>query len=158
MRKKNSTKHEYLLCFVNRDGYDDCINKSSIRYDELANLVLDAINKKIQKFYDENELENLDSKKKENRFNKKIISLEKQRDDINNKNSKTRNYLRNLYEDKVNGVVTPEQFKDLITNYNNDEDTYKDQIKSINKKIAYYKMKEESSKNNKEIFNKYHRV
>ena len=80
MRKKNSTKHEYLLCSGNRDGYDDCINKSSIRYDELANLVLDAINKKIQKFYDENELENLDSKKKENRFNKKIISLEKQRD------------------------------------------------------------------------------
>lgn len=158
MRKKNSTKHEYLLCFVNRDGYDDCINKSSIRYDELANLVLDAINKKIQKFYDENELENLDSKKKENRFNKKIISLEKQRDDINNKNSKTRNYLRNLYEDKVNGVVTPEQFKDLITNYNNDEDTYKDQIKSINKKIVYYKMKEESSKNNKEIFNKYQKL
>ena len=118
MRKKNSTKHEYLLCSGNRDGYDDCINKSSIRYDELANLVLDAINKKIQKFYDENELENLDSKKKENRFNKKIISLEKQRDDINNKISKTRNYLRNFYEDKVNGVVTPEQFKDLITNYN----------------------------------------
>ena len=101
MRKKNSTKHEYLLCSGNRDGYDDCINKSSIRYDELANLVLDAINKKIQ-----------------NRFNKKIISLEKQRDDINNKISKTRNYLRNFYEDKVNGVVTPEQFKDLITNYN----------------------------------------
>ena len=61
MRKKNSTKHEYLLWSVNRDGYD-----------ELANLVLDAINKKIQKFYDENELENLDSKKKENRFNKKL--------------------------------------------------------------------------------------
>ena len=55
MRKKNSTKHEYLLCSGNRDGYDDCINKSSIRYDELANLVLDAINKKIQKFYDEKE-------------------------------------------------------------------------------------------------------
>ena len=111
--------------------------KSNIRYDELANLVLDAINKKIQKFYDEIELENLDSKKKENRFNKRIISLEKQRDDINNKISKTRYYLRNLYEDKVNGVVTGEQFKDLITNYNNDEDTYKDQIKSINNEIAY---------------------
>lgn len=158
MRKKNSTKHEYLVCSGNRDGYDDCENKASIRYDELANLVLDAINKKIQKFYDEIELENLDSKKRENRFNKKIISLEKQRDDINNKISKTRNYLRNLYEDKVNGVVTPEQFKDLITNYNNDEDTYKDQIKSINNEIAYYKMKEESSKNNKEIFNKYQKL
>ena len=61
-----------------------------------------------------------------------------------NKISKTRNYLQNLYEDKVNGVVTPEQFKGLITNYNNDEDTYKDQIRSINNEIAYYKMKEDT--------------
>ena len=68
----------------------------------------------------------------------KIIFLEKQRDDINNKISKTRNYLRNLYEDKVNGVITGQQFKDLITNYNKDEDTYKDQIKSINNEITYY--------------------
>ena len=158
MRKKNTKMHEYLVCSNNRDGYDDCENKSSIRYDELANLVLDAINKKIKKFYDENELKNLDSKKKKNRFNKKIISLEKQQDDINNKIAKTKNYLKNLYEDKVNGVITGEQFKDLITNYNNDEDKYKDQIKSINNEIAYYKMKEESSKNNKEIFNKYQKL
>lgn len=158
MRKKNSAKHEYLVCSNNRDGYKDCENKTSIRYDELEKLVLDAINSKIWKFYDENELENLDSKKNENRFNKKIISLEKQRDDINNKISKTRNYLKNLYEDKVNGVVTPEQFKDLITNYNNDEDNYKNQIKSIDNEIDYYKMKEESSKNNKEMFSKYQKL
>ena len=47
MRKKNSSKHEYLVCSNNRDGYDDCENKTGIRYDELSNLVLDAINKKI---------------------------------------------------------------------------------------------------------------
>ena len=155
MRKKNTKKHEYLVCSNNRDGYDDCENKSSIRYDELANLVLDAINKKIQKVYDEEELENLDSKKADSRFKKKIKALEKQKTDIQNKISKTRNYLKNIYEDKVNGVVTAEQFKDLMANYNKDEDTYNDQIKSITNEIAYYKMKEESSKNNKEIFSKY---
>ena len=158
MRKKNSTKHEYLVCSNNCDGYNDCENKVSIRYDELVNLVLNAINKKIQKFYDKIELENLDSKNKENRFTKKIKSLENQRDDIENKIYKTKNYLRNLYEDKVNGIVTPEQFKDLITNYNNDENKCKSQIKSINNEIAYYKMKKESQKNNKEIFNEYQKL
>ena len=155
MRKKNSSKHEYLVCSNNRDGYDDCENKTGIRYDELSNLVLDAINKKIKKFYDEEELENLNSEKVNSRFQKKIKSLEKGLTDIQNKISKTRNYLKNIYEDKVNGVITPEQFKDLITNYNKDEDAYKDQIKSIINEIAYYKMKDESSKNNKEIFSKY---
>ena len=32
---------------------------------------------------------------------------------------------------------------------------YSNQIKSINNEITYYNMKEESSKNNKEIFSKY---
>ena len=105
--------------------------------------------------YDEEELENLNSEKVNSRFQKKIKSLEKGLTDIQNKISKTRNYLKNIYEDKVNGVITPEQFKDLITNYNKDEDAYKDQIKSITNEIAYYKMKDESSKNNKEIFSKY---
>ena len=155
MRKKNSSRHEYLVCSNNRDGYDDCENKTGIRYDELSNLVLDAINKKIKKFYDEEELENLNFEKVNSRFQKKIKSLEKGLTDIQNKISKTRNYLKNIYEDKVNGVITPEQFKDLITNYNKDEDAYRDQIKSITEKIAYYKMKDESSKNNKEIFSKY---
>ena len=155
MRKKNSSKHEYLVCSNNRDGYDDCINKSSIRYDLLAELVLEAINKKIKKFYDEEELNNLDSKKKETRFSSKIKSLEKQRADVEKEVAKTRNYLKSLYEDKVNGVITTEQFKDLIADYNKNEDKYSNQINSINNEIAYYKMKEESSKNNKKIFSKY---
>lgn len=155
MRKKNSAKHEYLICSGNRDGYDDCINKSSIRYDVLAHLVLEAINKKIKEFYDEEELNRIDSEKRASRFRDKIKLLEKQREAIEREISKTRNYLKNLYEDKVNGVITIGQFQDLITNYNKDEDMYSNQIKSINNEITYYKMKEERSKNNKEIFSKY---
>ena len=39
-----------------------------------------------------------------------------------------------------------------------EEDTYKDQIKSINNEITYYKIKEESLDNNKDIFNKYQKI
>ena len=158
MRKKNSSKHEYLVCSSNQDGYNNCENKKGIRYDELANLVLTEINKKIKKYYDEKELENLNSEKINSRFQNKIKALEKELTDIQNKISKTKNYLKNIYEDKINGLITQEQFKDLITCYNKDEYTYKDQMKSITKEIAYFKMKDESSKNNKEIFNKYKKL
>lgn len=158
MRKKNSAKHEYLVCSGNRDGYDDCINKSSIRYDELERLVLDAINSKISEYYDEVQLESIDSKKSTNSFNNKINSLKKEKEQIEREISKTRNYLKSLYEDKVNGVISVEQFKDLITDYNKNEDMYSNQIKSINNEIAYYKMKEESSKNNEKIFSKYQKL
>ena len=155
MRKKNSSKHEYLVCSNNHDGYNDCENKKGIRYDILENLILNEINKKISKFYDEEELKKINSNKDSNRFKKKINALEKGLNDTQNKIYKTRNYLKNIYEDKVNGVITKEQFKDLITHYNKDDDAYKNQIKSINKKIAYYKTRDESTKNNNEIFLKY---
>ena len=158
MRKKNSKVHEYLLCAGNRDGYDECINKASIRYDVLENIVLDAINNKIQKFYDEKELENLNSTKMKNSFNQKIKALEQQKSDIGKEISKTKNYLKNLYEDKVNGVITALQFKDLIIEFNKNEDLYNDQIQSINNEIASYQIKEQSSKNNKEIFSKYQKL
>ena len=57
MRKKNSKLHEYLVCSNNRDGYDDCINKSSIRYDVLEEIVLSYVNKMIDRFYDLDVLE-----------------------------------------------------------------------------------------------------
>ena len=127
MRKKNSSKHEYLVCSNNRDGYNDCINKSSIRYDALEELVL-------------------------------INLLTKQKENIVNQMTKTKNYLKNLYEDKVNGIINAEQFKELITNYNNDDEKLKDQLKSIDNEINYYILKESSKKNTKELFNKYHQL
>lgn len=126
----------WTFCYNNRDGYDDCENKTGIRYDELSNLVLDATNKKIKKFYDEEELENLNSEKVNTRFQKKIKSLEKGLTDIQNKISKTSNYLKNIYENKVNGVITPEQFKDLITNYNKEIFSKYQELAELNIVIA----------------------
>ena len=158
MRKKNSTRHKYLVCSNNHDGYNDCINKSSIRYDTLENIILNEINKKSKKYYNSKIIENEFNKNNQNKFTDKILYLKKQKLEIENKISKTKNYLQNLYEDKVNSIITTEQFKDLMTKYNNDENKYKNQIKSITNEIAYYKIKEESLKNNKEIFNKYQQL
>ena len=153
MRKKNSSKHEYLVCSSN-NGYNECKNKEGIRYDKLEKLILNEINKKIKKFYDEKELEYLISNNLNSRIEKKIKSLEVELIDTQNKISKTKNYLKNIYEDKVNEIITTEQFKNLITNYNKEENVYKEQIKSLTKKITYYE-KKEFSKDYNEILSKY---
>ena len=157
MRKKNSSKHEYLVCSNNRDGYSDCINKSAIRYDELENIILDAINKKIEKYYDTKEISSHDSNSN-NRFASKIKSLEMNLENVIKELNKTRNYLKCLYEDKVNGIISTEQFKSLLEDYNKNEDMYNKQIESINDEIEYYKSKEESLKNNDKIFSKYQKL
>ena len=158
MRKKNSAKHEYLVCSNNRDGYDDCENKASIRYDVLNDLVLTNINDKLNKFYDSNILENESTKAIQNRFLNKVKSLEKQKLDVEKEMSKTKNYLKILYEDKVNGIIDTEQFKELIENYNKQEEKLREQMKSIDNEINYYKLKEEANRNSKELFDKYQQL
>jgi len=156
LRKKNNTRGQaYLVCSNNRDGYNDCINKSYMRYDTLEEIVLNAINEIINQFYDKERLKQEDRKNKKSRFGDKINALAKQKLDIESKLGKTRIFLKNLYEDKVNGIITVEQFKDLISDYNNNENIYKDQIDQVNKDIQFYKVKENTLFDNDKIFSKY---
>ena len=152
--KKNSKTHEYLLCSKNKDIYDNCSNKASIRYDLLSSIILDAINKKIKQFYDKEKLNKLVSTNKKKKYKQKIKALEKQKLAIESQIAKTQNYLKNLYEDKVNGIITTNQFKDLLITYTDNETEYQRQIQTINNEITYYQVKEESN-TNQEIFNKY---
>lgn len=141
--KKSSGKHEYLVCSSNCNGNNYCVNRSSIRYDVLENLVLDTINKKIDKFYDEDKLKELILKNFKTKFDEKIKSLEIQKKDIKIKLSKTLEYLKNLYEDKVNGVISYKQFSDLVCIYDDDETVFKKQIKSLEGEIDFYKLKKQ---------------
>lgn len=158
MRKKNSTKHEYLVCSENSNGYDNCPNKSSIRYDELEKLILEEINKKIKKYYDKTKLEILDFNLSRSKINNKIKNLENEKSDILSQLSKSKNYLKNLYEDKINGILTLNQFKDLSQEYSNNKNTYNNQIKIIDKEISFYKRQKKYSKNNNKILIKYQKL
>lgn len=158
MRKKNSSKHEYLVCPNNIDGDYKCINKSSIRYDLLENIIRDVINNKINKYFDKEILNKLIKEKNNNYFKNKMLVLEKRKNEINNKLTKNKIYIQNLYEDKVNCIISEEQFKYLIDIYNKNENIYINQIKEINKDIKKLKLKQENIINYEEILNKYKNI
>jgi len=155
MRKKNSNLHEYLVCSNNRDGYNNCVNKSSIRYDILEKIILEAINKKIKIYYAEDFLSKVQMQSKTRCFSNKIKSLERQKIEALKKVSETRKCLKSLYEDRVNGVITIEQFKKLIRDFKDDENNYTKQIKAIETEISLYKTKENKTNDNMNIFSKY---
>lgn len=155
MKKKNSNKYSYLVCSNNNDGYNNCINKSSIRYDKLEETVLKEINKIIEKYYDKTLLEKGILKKEKEEISTKIFILEKQKKYLLEKLNKTNNYLQNLYEDKVNGVINANQFKELINKYNDNENKLKKEIKNINKKISYYEKIKKDERNIKDLLKKY---
>ena len=157
MRKKNSTKHEYLICSNNQNGYNDCPNKASIRYDLLEKIILNEINKLIKKYYDIKILNNINLNNNKNNTNNILSSLIHKQEKITKEINKKDNYLKSLYEDKVNNLITKEQFIKLIDSYNNDITTLQNQLIIIKKEISRYQDKI-NSKNDNTIFNKYNSI
>lgn len=153
LRKKNSLRHEYLVCSNNRDGYNNCINRESIRYDFLEKIVLVEINKFISIYYDEERLINLDKNNRvDSPFNNLKI-LEKQVKDINKKIVKNRGYIKSLYEDKVDGIISEDYFKFLMDDYSRNEEFYNNQLDSIKEEINKIKWRQHNKKK-KILFNK----
>ena len=157
MHKKNSTKHEYLICSNNQNGYNDCSNKTSIRYDLLEKIILNEINKLIKKYYDIKILNNINLNNNKNNTNNILSSLIQKQEKITKEINKKDNYLKSLYEDKVNNLITKEQFIKLIDSYNNDITTLQNQLIIIKKEISRYQDKI-NSKNDNTIFNKYNSI
>lgn len=135
LRKKNSSKHEYLVCSNNII----CSNKSSIRYDKLENIVLLEINKLLNNFYDEELLKEKVNKKYKEVYREKLVSLENELVNFNRKIDESEKYLKNLYEDKVNNVISLEMFKTLVSSYEDNKNRYSKQLYDVNKKISIYK-------------------
>lgn len=130
MRKKNTSKHQYLVC-TNKNN--NCTNTKSIRYDTLEKLIIKEINKNIKKYH------NIDLLKKEllnnNKLNNKINLLQEQKKELEKELSKTNNYLKNLYEDKVNNIITTNEFKELITIYNTNQKELTNKLNIVNNNI-----------------------
>ena len=135
LRKKNSSRHEYLVCSNN----STCSNKSSIRYDKLVSIVLLEVNKLLDKFYDEELLKDKINKKYNEVYKEKLVSLENELVSIKRKIDESKDYLKNLYEDKVNSVISLELFNSLVNSYEDNKARYSNKLDDINKKINIYK-------------------
>lgn len=158
MRKKNSGKHEYLVCSSSNDGYNDCINNKSIRYDLLENIILDEINKKIIKYYDKNYLKKQLDTKNNCFLDSKLYTLKRRKEDILIRINQNKKYFQNLYEDKINEVITNEQFRDLNIIYKDNEKNYNEQMINIDEEIIFWKKKSKTKINYEEIFKKYKKL
>lgn len=138
MRKKSTKSHEYLVCSNYSNSHFNCSNKKSIRFDILENIVLEAINNKLKIYFDKNYLLKYKQQFDEKNNSEKLCSLKNKRLEIMKKILETKIYLKTLYEDKVNKLITLEQFNDLLYQYDNYKEIYYNQIKLIENEINIY--------------------
>lgn len=137
MRKKVSTKYEYLVCGSTYNHCNFCKNYKAIRYDILKSIVLKEVNQLIKNYFVKDMLceENIYDIK---HIIKEKKNLKKQVLDFNNKLNRNGNYLTSLYEDKINKKISPEQFDYLFNEYTNSNKELGKQIDKINTEIENY--------------------
>ena len=149
MRKKNTKLHQYLVC--SNKSNKNCINNKAIRYDILENIILKEINKKITTYYDYQYLCSI-NKMKGNSLDK-IKHLQNEIIEVNNNLLELKKYLKSLYNDKVNSLITIEQFKTLINTYEKDKFIYENKLKLLNEELDNYK-----NKDNNKLLSKYKKI
>lgn len=114
MSQKNISSHNgrykqrFVFCPVHRFS-DNCNNYSNTSLQKLERIVIEEINKLLSRYYDENRIiiQQIRKPKKEE-LNKKIASLEAELE-------KNRERQFSLYNDKADGLITPEEFNDFNT-------------------------------------------
>jgi len=109
-----SGKRIYLQC-KGAKKYRKCDNRNAIRLDMLEQAVIDEINLQLRKFYNLNSLEKQykTSRAVQGRFSNRISALEQEKANLEKRTSELNTYYRSLFEDKVSGKISEDEFTTL---------------------------------------------
>lgn len=159
-RTINKEKDDYYISCktVNKVG-KFCDNRKNIRKSELEEIILAKINEQLDKYYNKEQVENKYNEILYSDINKQIEKLKLQFNNIEYSISEKTNRLNLLYEDRMNGVLSLDEFKILkgnidneMTKLNNDRITLNTQINELEKS----KCQENFERN--ELFEKYRHI
>ena len=146
----------YLKC-KNYKNNHNCYNKESVRCEIIENYVLDEINKQIHLYY------NLDELQKNyllyNPTYKLILDRKKALDDekiiLEEKIVTKNNDYKSLYEDKLKGIISKEEFLLFKDENIKIKEEYQKRIKIIEKELDSIKIKEKHFQVDIDLLKKY---
>ena len=158
VKEEKNGKRAYMQCKGNKK-YHICSNKKSIKMEELEKIILDAINDLLDNYYDEVNLSKLYEKKVKDNDNKNMINtLELEKNNLLKKTSDNKEFYRNLYEDKVKGIINEEVFKMMSSDYLNELETISKRINAIDKEVEILKKQEKEKIQADKILQKYKHI
>lgn len=151
---------DYLMCRSKRmTAGMSCENRNTIRYEVLEEYVLNKINEKITEHYNKSKVEKTYyNKKLYSNYQNDIKALEKEKGELDNKIKSNNDRFALIYDDRANGILTPEEFVMLKNKYNSDNQKFSQRIKNIDEEIKEINEKKEQSKNVQDIFKKYKKI
>lgn len=152
-------KRAYLQC-KGAKKYHTCGNNKAIRMDELETILLNAINDLLNNYYDQNDLKELYQQKDKNNFDNelKIKALIKEKENLTKAIECNKNYYRNLFEEKVKGVIEENMFQLMSKDYFSEIENMMKRIELIDTEIENLKIIKDDKKEADEILKKYKHI
>lgn len=151
VKQHNGTKVKYLRC-PTRMVSDNCTNYSATRLQNVEALVIEEINKLIDSYYDEQKIEFKPVRKSRvKEIERKIESHEKEI-------VKFKDETFELYQDKMNGVITTAQFLEFSDKLMEKQNRLKDIIKILNDELKKEKEKESHQIDVSKLMSKYRHI
>ena len=157
--ENNTTvKRAYLQCKGNKK-YHICDNNKSIKYDVLESYVLNAINDLLKKCNKKLlKAEFNETLEKQNRQDTFITNLNKEKANLEKKLNESKLYFKNLYTDKLKGVISDSDFEMLRDEYTKDVESYQTRLEDIQNQLEETQERKESSKDIESILKKYKHI
>ncbi len=159
VKSEKTGQRAYMQCKGNKK-FHICDNNKSIRMDKLEEILLNAINDLLDNYYDRNDLKKLYEIRQEQDTdnNNSINALVKEKEDLNKKISNNKTYYRNLFEEKVKGVISEDMFQMMSKDYFSEIENMMKRIEIIDKQIEELKVDKKEKKQADDILKKYKHI
>lgn len=155
--RNKKEKKPYLQCRTRKIyGKEHCENKNSIRMELLEEVILKEINNQISKYFDKEKIEkNYYDKQSHSNNEKNIETLKKEQETIEKSLKNKQAKFALLYEDKINGILSQDEFLTLKTKNNEEIENLTLRINQILSEISILKESIGKKTNIKKIFEQY---
>lgn len=159
VKTEKTGKRAYMQCKGNK-RFHICPNNKAIRMEKLEEILLNAINDLLDNYYDKNDLKKLyEIRQEQDTDNNNLVNaLEKEKEDLNKKISNNKTYYRNLFEEKVKGVISEDMFQMMSKDYFNEIENMMKRIEIIDKQIDELKVDKKEKKQADDILKKYKHI
>ena len=159
VKTEKTGKRAYLQCKGNKK-FHICPNNKAIRMSSLEEILLNAINDLLDNYYDKNNLKELYNQRcEQDTDNARTIKvLEKEKEELNKKISNNKTYYRNLFEEKVKGVISEDMFQMMSKDYFKEIENMMSRIEVIDNQIKELKVEKKEKNNADNILKKYKHI
>jgi hypothetical protein len=166
-KKRTTNKHgqsfDYLVCKGRSNGDYSCNNIKAVPYSELEYIIIEKINSLLDTYYnqeifaDEFERGSLTDSSK-NKIDLKIAALDRENKEASALIAQKQKYFKTLYEDKIKGLISEEQFIELNAVFKDEITKLEKRLAGIEKEIAQYALKQNKLESKNSVLQKYKKI